>query len=264
MSRTIPTFLLATTIAACLPVAQAPQPSAPAIQMGPSHPPTTAEQWRELEARAASLAQADAMKIALSEQLTKQGMMVGKQFAVSGGHCYRAGIVWAFGGRAHVSVMYQRRSDGRPVNDSVGGARGNLENGAGVLEFCADRDGEAALTVSALGANGAIANDELLEYAFALGTKVETPGDASARKAKDRAAGEQARANIEANIAAAEARERRDLEERCTQCAEKFRACQVRNAYGQRANCEGEFELCAAGGYSRRPEDMQRCGPAPR
>jgi len=263
MSRTIP-FVLATTIAACLPVAQPPPPSPPAIQMGPTHPPATAAQWRELEARAASLAEEGAMKIAFSEQLTKQGMMVGKAFKVSGGRCYRAGIVWAFGGRAHASVLYQPRSDGRPVNDSVGGARGNLENGAGVLEFCADRDGEAALTVSALGANGAIANDELLEYAFALGTKVEAAGEARARKATDRAAGEQARANIEANIAEAKARERRNLEERCTRCAEQFRACQVRNAYGPRANCEGEFELCAAGGYSRRREDLQQCGPAPR
>jgi hypothetical protein len=268
----LPTLFLV----ACFPTAAGPQASQQttyAAAMGdPSHPATTPAQWSELEGRAASLAREGAMKVAPAEHLVHQGFDVEKRFNVTGGHCYAAGIAWAFEGQAQASVSYQARSDGKPVNDSVGGANGRLSDHGGSLHFCADRDGEALLSVSAIAPSGAIANNELLEYAFALGDKTETSSEASARRAQDRAAGAQAKANIETNIAISKERERRNLEERCRKCREELRLCQVQTAYDRQhprsgvtysTSCESKFGICATGKYSGTAEEMAQCGPPP-
>jgi hypothetical protein len=181
-------------------------------------------------------------------------------------------FAWAFDGQAQPTVTYQARSDGLPVNDSVGGANGGLDNHAGTLRFCADRDGEALLSISAIGSNGTIANNELLEYAFALGDKTESASEATARRAEDRAAGTGACTHRESNIAVAKERERCNLEERCRKCREEFRLCQVQSAYDRRhlkpgvsftTSCESKFGICATGQYSGTPEEMAQCGAPP-
>ena len=256
-----------------LNVACFPGPANYAAAMGgPSHAATTAAQWTELDSRATSLAREGSTNVAPSEHLIQQGMTVEKRFQVTGGHCYTAGIAWAFDGQAQATVTYQARSDGQPVNDSVGGANGRLDNHTGTLHFCADRDGEALLNISAIGANGAIANNELLEYAFALGDKTESASEATSRRAEDQAAGTEARTHMETNIAVAKERDRRNLEERCKKCREEFRLCQVQSAHDRQhpmrgvsltTSCESKFGICATGNYSGTQEEMAQCGAPP-
>src|SRR5512141_2187606 len=91
---------------ACFPSAahDQAQPSTYAAAMGgPSHAATTPAQWSELEGRASSLAGEGAMKVGPAEHLVHQGFNVEKRFGVGGGHCYTAGIVWAFDGQAQAS-----------------------------------------------------------------------------------------------------------------------------------------------------------------
>jgi hypothetical protein len=252
---------------------RAAQQAGYAAAMGkPSHAPTTAAQWAELDARATALAREGTTATRPTERLANQGFSVDKRFGVRGGHCYLAALAWSFDRPASASINFQSRDDGQLVNDFVGGARRRLESRGGVLRFCADRDGEALLTVSAVQPSGTIANNELLEYAFALGEKPESEGEATARRAQEQAAGARSQARIDANIARAEERERRDLEDRCRRCREEYRLCQVETAYRRQhprpgvhvsTSCESKFGVCAMGKYSGKREDMQQCGSPP-
>ena len=137
------------------------QQQAYADAMGkPSHPATTAQQWSELEARAAALAQEGKMEVGAPLHVATQGYSAEHKFSVQGGHCYRVGIGWAFDASTQASVMFQPRADGMLVNDFVGGAHDRLENRSGTLEFCADRDGVAALSLSALTASASAKDAE--------------------------------------------------------------------------------------------------------
>ncbi len=273
--------LLALTLllSACLPKAitnpAAAQQEAMAQAMGsPTHAPTTDEQWKKLDAVAREQA-AREEGATLSEpiHLKAQGYSAEHRFQVQGGHCYTAALAWGFPSETTAAVHFQPRPDGAPVNDFVGGASGRFGRDVGTMAFCADRDGEALLTVSALNAQGAIAMNELLEYAVVIGARAETPEQAKARRGQDEAAGSAARARMDANIAAAKEREARNLAERCRRCTEDFRLCQVDAAAARRnprpgvsftQSCESKFYVCATGKYSGTPEEMRQCGEAPR
>jgi hypothetical protein len=268
MERFLPVSLLF-LLGACFPSASA---SYAAAAGGPSHPTTTAAQWTEVDGRATSLAREGSTSVGPAEHLLGQGFTVEKRFSVTGGHCYTAGIAWAFDAQAQATVIYQARSDGQSVNDSVNGANSRLSGRAGALHFCADRDGEALLNLSAIGPNGAIANNELLEFAFVLGDRAESASDATTRRARDAAAGAEARTRMDTNIAVAGERERRELERRCKKCREDFRLCQVQSAYERQhpkrgvsvaTDCESNFRNCATGHYSGTQAEMEQCGPPP-
>lgn len=268
------------TLVACLPqpvtYSAASQQEAMAQAMGkPSHPPTTAEQWSaaETDAKQSASAADQLESFEAPVRLTVQGMNAEHRFKVQGGKCYAAGLGWAFGAETMASVYFQARPDGQPVNDSVGGANGRLKPHTGVLTFCADRDGEAVLYVSALKPDGSAAMNELLEYAVVIGSRTETAAAAAQRRQVDAERGATAKARIEQNIADAKARDAANLARRCRECRENFRLCQVQSAaarqYPQRGvtvstSCEAQFGVCATGKYSGTAEEMQQCGEPPR
>ncbi|MFN7133669.1 MAG: hypothetical protein ACK4N5_16450 [Myxococcales bacterium] len=266
-------------LTACLPKAitnpAEAQQEAYAQAMGaPTHAPATDAQWQQLGASARAIASsAGATTLGEPVRLKNQGYAVEHRFEVKGGHCYAGALAWDFPKESTASVHFQPRADGKPVNDGVGGAAGRFQPSTGLLKFCADRDGEALLTVSAIGANGAIAMNELLEYAFVLGARPESAEEAAARRKVDAQAGEDAKARQDANVAAAKERERRNLEERCSRCREDFRLCQVEAAARRRnppkgvthsTSCESQFYVCATGKYSGTQEEMRQCGEPPK
>jgi hypothetical protein len=272
------TALLSLTIVlgACFNLGpSAPPTYAPPPVQGPSHPPTSAEQWVELEARATQAARAAGFRhLQPAAQLKATGFMVEHKATVAGGHCYLASLAWAFPLTASFSVGFQRGADGRSANDAFAVRSAKLAAPGGVFEYCADRDGDVSLTVTAITAQGTIANNELLEYALVIGKRREGADAATARRQAEAGKAQATRQWMDANVAAAKERERRDQESRCRQCREDFRLCQVQAADRRRhprpgvtfsTSCESQFRECGFGtksdAYRRRGE--WPCGAAP-
>jgi hypothetical protein len=109
-------------------------------------------------------------------------------------------IAWGYPSKAHADIMLAH------TNDSLGGAPFNGEGGSGKGSFCVDHDGEAHLSISALSAQGAIANGELLEYAVAVAGRAETPSETEARRANDAARADASASTMEHNIFMSEQR----------------------------------------------------------
>lgn len=239
---------------------------------GPSHAPTTTEQWLELEQTATSLAQSGTEGILYSGRLISTGYQVTCELRLEPNTCYRAGLAWSYPKTASLSVSHQPGADGQTVNDHLGGARESLQGGQGVLEFCADRAGTSVVSVSALDTHGAMAMNELLEYALVVGKRPESVEQTSARRAEEAAQAQELKTEIDSNVAAAEERKKRRLAERCADCKDELAVCRVRRADAKRNpppgvsysnSCESEFKLCSFGGshieYQKDP-DAWPCG----
>jgi hypothetical protein len=110
--------------------------------------------------------------------------------------------------------------------------------------------------------SGAVAQNELLEFALALAAKPESESEASARREREKAEASQAQATIDKNIKESEAREERNrqldaklVRERCPSCQDSYRSCQVGRAatpktgvsYGPDQSCETAYHECQWG-----------------
>ncbi|MBS1121438.1 MAG: hypothetical protein H6Q90_3666 [Deltaproteobacteria bacterium] len=235
----------------------APVPPAPA---GPSHPPTSEAEWPRLEATAHDLiTSAGTTAVGKPERIVNQGFTAEKSIAVEANTCYELALAWGFPRKASVSFSYGTSPKGEPVNGQLGGRTVMLPASSGVVKLCADHEGEATLLISALDANGAMANNELLEYALQVGKHPETKAETTARRERERADAAAGKAKVESNIAEAKAREERRraetaqvVQSQCGPCRDAYRSCQVSRArtprtgvtYGADTSCENEYQGC--------------------
>ena len=235
--------------------------------MGPTHPPTTPEQWSALEQAARGRVEKAGMEsIGAPQRLIETGFMVQTEIELAENTCYEAGLAWSWADKAHVSINYQPGPDGSMPNDQLAGTGGKLEGGIGTVRFCSDHAGKANLTVSSVGSSGAISNNELLEYALVVGSKAETEEETIARREDEAQRGAAADAQIKANIAAAEERERQRMARVCRDCEDALILCRSNRAAGARQSgnsCELDYQLCPFNG-SRfefdRADDKAPCG----
>lgn len=219
---------------------------------GPTHVPTSAEQWTALENAARNRVEQRGVKdIGSAQRLSETGFAVTHPLELASGTCYEAGLAWGFSGQAHVTISYQPGEDGLMPNDHLASTGGRLEGGLGSVRFCSDHDGTANLSISSLGPSGAITNNELLEYALVLGSKQETSEEMETRRADEAKRASIAGAQIAANIAAAEERERQRMAQMCRDCGDLYIKCRADRAAGStgsgvtvRNSCELDFQLC--------------------
>ena len=226
-------------------------PSAPTpAPMGP-------DEWARADADAAAAAQASgATQLSQPLHLSQQGYAAEQRVQLEGGKCYALGVGWTWGGTARVSVMFERDAQGRGANDQLGGRNGELA-GPGVVQFCADHDGVANVSVSALSAERVMLTNELLEYSLVLGSRRESPAEASQRRVAEAGSAAASQAQMDANVAAAEERDRRNRQARCSECEEDRTACRVARAHGGTfrsrrsinvsSNCDTQFLYCVYG-----------------
>lgn len=270
-TTTVASILLVLS-AACFGGAGASPSATPGIpNQGPTHPPTTAEQWASLEQAALDRVEQRGVKeIGSAQRLMETGFFVAHPLELAPSTCYEAGLAWGFSGQAHVTVSYQPGADGLMPNDHLASTGGKLESGLGSVRFCSDHEGTANLTISSVGPSGAITNNELLEYALVIGSKEETPEESETRRADEAKRASIAGAQIEANIAAARERERQQMARTCRDCGDQYIKCRADRAAGTtgsgvtvRNSCELDFQLCPFGG-SRfnfdRAENKTPCG----
>jgi hypothetical protein len=275
------TLAAAASLGACVAAtpyaytAQGQQDAYRAAMGGPTHPAATEAQWASLEAQARAAAQGGGGTPEAPLRLAAQGFNVDRKVRVVGPACYTVGVAWAFGGTAQVSVGFQPGEGGKPPNDHFASRGFKVTAPAGTGRFCTDRAGTVSVSVSAIAASGAIANNELLEYAVALAPKAETRGETAARQAEEAKESKAVAAWMDANVEAAKARERANLDRRCRDCRDQFRLCSVNRAYEREhprpgvtysTTCESQYQLCAFGGShfeaQRHPGDRP-CGEPP-
>jgi hypothetical protein len=202
---------------------------------------------------------------------------VQKDMTLKANVCYTLGVAWSYAKNGTASIGFQPGPDGKVANDAFAVRTFRLNAPGGSGQFCADRDGSATVTVSALNAQGAMAINESLEYAVAIAAKPETPDETKARRQSESQQAAARTAEIQTNIAVAEAREKANLEQRCKECRENFRACQVQTAWDRQhpqpgvhytTTCESQFRLCSFGGIGRefdaqRHPEEKPCGDPP-
>jgi hypothetical protein len=259
--------LLAAVTAACVDSPASSTTNVPGMPaMGPTHPPTTPQQWEALERAAQGrVEQAGMDEVGQPQRLINTGFMVEHDVALAEKTCYEAGLAWSFSGKAHVAISYQPGADGAMPNDQLAGTGDSLEGGAGTVRFCSDHAGAAKLTISSVGPSGAITNNELLEYALVLGSKAETEEETIARREDEAQRGAAADAQIKANIAAAEERERQRMAGVCRECEDAFILCRSNRAAGASSSgnsCELDYQLCPFRGMRyeyERADDKTPC-----
>jgi len=225
---------------------------------GPQQKANTDAQWAELEQQAAAKArEAGATEIGPAARLGKTGFNVEHEIPVEGGHCYDAAIAWSSGWKTAGSVMFVAAEGGKSPNENLAGKNLNLDAPAALVSFCADNPGTAKLSLSGIGNNGAILNNELLEYAVVVGARKETPEQTKARREAEAEAAKAGRARIEQNLYDAEMRQYgQAVAGGCLRCRKLYKNCYAdrkREAGGQdpgkeaAERCFLQFETCAQG-----------------
>ncbi|HEX6766306.1 MAG TPA: hypothetical protein VF103_12530 [Polyangiaceae bacterium] len=230
---------------------------------GPSHSPASPTDWARLETQATSFASKDgARPEGQPTRLQKTGFSAEQRFAVEAGHCYTLGVAWAFHRKATGSIAFENGADGKPINDTIGGRNFKLDPPGGSATFCPDRAGNVLVSVMVVDESGAVAQNELLEFALSLGAKPESESEATARRERERAEAGRAEATMAKNIKESEAREERNrqldarlVRERCPGCQDTDRSCQVGRAatpktgvsYGPDQSCEVAYHECQWG-----------------
>jgi len=151
--------------------------------------------------------------------------------------------------------MFKAAPGGKSPNVSLGGRNLRLDSSGSVVSFCVDNPGTANLTLSGIGNNGAILNNENLEYVIAVGARVETPEQAVVRRKADAEAAEEGRAKIETNLYDSEMRQYgAAVAGGCMRCRKQYRNCyndQKKAAKGEEPSKEAvercflSFETCA-------------------
>lgn len=225
---------------------------------GPQQKANTEEQWLALEKMADSKArEGGATEVGAAVRLANTGFMVEHPMEVQGGHCYDVGIAWGSGWTTSGAVMFVAAPGGKSPNASLGGKNIRLESSGGVVSFCVDNPGKANLNLSGLGNNGAILNNERLEYVVVVGSRVEAPEQAAIRRKAEAEAAEEGRARIETNLYDAENRQYGPaVAGGCMRCRKQYRNCyndQKKAAKGEEVSKEAiercflSFETCAQG-----------------
>lgn len=223
---------------------------------GPQQKANTEEQWVALEKVAEAKArEGGATEVGPAIRLANTGFMVEHPFEVKGGHCYDVGIAWGSGWTTSGAVMFVKPPGGKSPNSNLGGKNIRLESSGGIVSFCIDNPGKANLNLSGLGNNGAILNKERLEYFVVIGTRVEAPEQAVARRKAEAEAAEEGRSKIETNLYDAENRQYGPaVASGCMRCRKQYRNCykdQQKAAKGEEVSqeamerCFQSFETCA-------------------
>jgi hypothetical protein len=178
---------------------------------GPTHPPATEAEWQGNER--AALALLGAMSVSETKppvRVAERGHVAEFVTRLDGGYCYSIGVAWSFARETLVSVGFEADPSGARANESFGVRGQRLPSPGGVFEICADHAGPARLSLTAITREGYVANDELLEYAIAIGRRPETESETLARRQREAVEADRIRAEHAANERAALEREARE------------------------------------------------------
>jgi hypothetical protein len=218
---------------------------------------TAHAQDKALADRAAGLARNEgAVEIEPALRLTGSGFSLEHRMKVEGGYCYVAALSWTSSSTTMLSVGFERRPDGQPVNDSFAVVTGRFAPPGGAKRFCANRSGSVLLTLTSLAPNGTIDINGHYDHVLVIGRAKEGKAAAAQRDSDEKARAGQITAQMNANIAAAEAKKKREQERRCRECSEDFRLCQVEAAERRRhpppgvhfvTSCEEQYRECGFG-----------------
>jgi hypothetical protein len=195
--------LLTLVLAGCLPRA-AMHSGYGSPHGGPTHPPATEAEWQENERAATALL--GAMRVTETKppvRVAGRGHAADFVTRLEGGHCYSFGVAWSYALETLVSVGFEPDADGTRASESFGARGQRLPSPGGVFELCADRSGPVRLSLTAITREGYVANDELLEYAIAIGRRPELESEASTRRMREAQEAERIRAEYAAREAAA-------------------------------------------------------------
>lgn len=253
-------LVLSTALAGCF-AAPGPQPGSPfAVPMEPTHPPATPEAWARSDAAATEAARArGATDLAAPARVSAVGPRAEHVFSVEKGRCYAVGVGWSFPAKAMISVALEPAEPGGPPPNASFRRVGepSVAGPSFVQEICVDAPGKATVGLSALTPAGFLAPKERLEFAVVVGSRTEAGAEAEARRVREAGVARGIQADQAANVAAAKAREDRARLERCRECDDAYRLCQVERAGGRGAprgsasrtriglTCEGAFQRCS-------------------
>lgn len=173
------------------------------------------------------------------------GFMAEQRLALRGGHCYRVGVSWPEKRATRASVVYVPGEDGVSPHERLRTREFDLPQTAGTVAFCADHDGEANLTFTALDPSGVIINRARLEYAIAVTERGESAEERAERHALEDVKVADARVRIEMNLQSADQRKGGDaFAAGCARCRKALYAC-VEQEDADDQGCVDQFELCA-------------------
>lgn len=217
---------------------------------GPQTKTNTDTQWAELEATASEKAKsAGATDVSPAVRISNVGFNVEHEFAVEPNRCYDVGIAWSSGFKAAGAVMFMSGEGNPPVNENVGGKNLQIDAPAGTVTVCADNAGKAKLSLGGVGNNGAMLNNERLEFAIAIGTRAESAAQTTERRAREAREAEEGRAQIETNLQMAESRQYGEaFATSCSRCRARYRPCLAKSKADRREaqkDCMLDFETCA-------------------
>jgi hypothetical protein len=203
------------------------------------------------------------------------GFMAEARVSVEGGFCYDAALAWDGPQTTMLSIGFEKRPDGKPMNDAFAVVTARLAPPGGEKTFCVDRSGTILVTLTALSPAGTVEMNARFDHTLVLGRRKEGGEAGFRRRDAERARAAAIAAQMDANVAAAKERERRDQALRCRQCDEDYRLCQIEAAARRRnpppgvtftTSCEEKFRQCGFGTKAeayRHPNEWL-CGPPPR
>ncbi len=215
---------------------------------GPQQKANSEEQWATLEKAADEKVRTNgATDVGKPVRLSKTGFYVEHPISVTAGHCYDVAVTWASGWKTSGAVMFVPGPDGKSPNENLGGKNLSFETSGGMISFCADNAGVANLSLSGVGNNGAMLNNELLEYVVSVGTRKESADQAAARRKEEAKAADQGRSQIEVNLYSSEERQYGPaVAGACMRCRKQYRNCY-------------DDQKKAAGGKDPSKEAVERC-----
>jgi hypothetical protein len=197
------------------------------------------------------------------------GFMAQQRVAVEGGYCYLAGLAWDGPQTTMLSIGFEKRPDGKPMNDAFAVVTARLAAPGGDKAFCVDRGGTLLVTLTALSPAGTVEMNARFDHTLVLGKRKENAEAAFRRRDDEKQRASAITAQMDANVAAAKERERRDQAMRCRQCDEDFRLCQTEAAFRRKyprpgvtftTSCEEQFRQC---GFGTKSEALRRAGEWP-
>lgn len=215
---------------------------------GPQQKANSDDQWATLEKAADEKVRTNgATDVGKPVRLSKTGFNVEHPIELKAGHCYDVAVTWASGWKSAGAVMFVAAPGGKSPNENLGGKNLSLETSGSLVSFCADNAGTANLSLSGVGNNGAILNNELLEYVVVVGARKESPEQAVERRKAEAKAAEDGRFRVEMNLYDAEERQYgAAVAGACARCRKQYR------------NCYNDQKKAAGGGEVSK-EAVERC-----
>jgi hypothetical protein len=243
----------------------------PAIETAATVP---MEDWATVETRARDLATANGHLVE-ETPIDLQGFVAESSMSVEGGKCYTVALAWPGPNAIQLGVGFQPGPSGRPVSEAFASRSRRVEAPGGSFEFCADNGGSVNLTVSSIAPTGAIDVNASGRYALALAVRGESGGETAARQQGEAGQAAATQAWMDGNVRAAEERRARDQAQRCRQCDEDYRLCQVGSAARRQhprpgvtvsTSCDVQYREC---GFPHRAAALSAasewpCGRPPR